>query len=357
MVRSLTEVRSGQTRETSVGDLSRYWYIAARSPQLASQPIRRTILGRHLVLFRETSGRPAALVDQCAHRNMALSQGRVVGETLECCYHGWRYDAAGACVHVPSLSATEKPPGICVRSFLVVEHDGFVWVYLGDDVPTQQPFRFPHYGEPGWVSFTMQTRFEAGVEACLENFLDCPHTVFVHQGWFRTHKPKAVTARIQRFSDRVVAEFINEPITPSLVSRLLFPSKESLQHTDQFIMPSVSRVDYRFGNRRHFIITSQCTPVTNEETVVYTVITYRFPPIGPLVRLVFEPMCRVIIRQDIEILRAQTENIRRFGGPSFTSIKTDVLGPHIQWLRRHATHPDAAPEETVPVTYEVPICF
>jgi len=203
----------------------------------------------------------------------------------------------------------------------------------------------------------MQTRFEAGVEACLENFLDCPHTVFVHQGWFRTSKPKALTARVQRFSDHAIAEFINEPVSPSVVSRLLFPSKEPLQHTDQFIMPSISRVDYRFGDRRHFIISSQCTPISNGETIVYTVITYRFPPLGRLVRLVFAPLCQTIIRQDIKILRAQTENIRRFGGPSFTSIKTDVLGPHIQWLRRHAADQDTAPEETSPLTYEVPICF
>jgi hypothetical protein len=101
-------------------------------------------------------------------------------------------------------------------------------------------------------------------------------------------------------------------------------------------MPATSRVDYDFGPDWHFIITSQCTPVTDEMTDVYTVVTFRALGLGALVRIFFEPMCRRIIRQDLDVLKAQAEDIRRFGGPRFTSVASDLVGPQIQRLWRDA---------------------
>ncbi len=310
-----------------------YWYIAAASRELGVRPIRRTIDGEPLVLFRGRDGAPHVLLDRCAHRNTALSTGRVIDGCIECPYHGWRYDGAGACVHIPALDEGTRRPRIAVRSFPAVERDRWIWAYLGDAAPTATAFHFPHYAERGWTSFRMKTRFAASVEACLENFLDCPHTVFVHKGWFRSRDTRALTAVVRRRADSVEVEFQDEPISRSVVSRLLFPKGRSLKHTDRFLMPNLSRVDYDFGPDRHFIITSQCTPVGPEETLVYTVITYRFGRIAPAVRLFFEPLCRHIIRQDVRILRAQTEQLRRFGGPKFAHVETDLLGLQIHSLR------------------------
>jgi phenylpropionate dioxygenase-like ring-hydroxylating dioxygenase large terminal subunit len=221
-----------------------------------------------------------------------------------------------------------------LRAYLATESDGYVWVFIGDRRPARGPFRFPHLAEPGWTSFRMRTRFTASALACLENFLDCPHTVFVHRGWFRTADPASLVARVRRDTDRVEVEFIDEPRAPSLVSALFFPRGERLAHTDRFFLPAISRVDYRFGARRHFIITSQCTPVAEEETIVDTVITFRFGRIGPLVRLVFEPIARRILRQDVRILARQTGQLRRFGGPRFVTVETDLFAPHIRALWR-----------------------
>jgi phenylpropionate dioxygenase-like ring-hydroxylating dioxygenase large terminal subunit len=81
----------------------RYWYVACRSGELGRRPVARRLLGTPLVLFRADGGRPAALLDRCAHRNLPLSAGRVAGSYIECAYHGWRYDRSGACRSVPAL--------------------------------------------------------------------------------------------------------------------------------------------------------------------------------------------------------------------------------------------------------------
>jgi phenylpropionate dioxygenase-like ring-hydroxylating dioxygenase large terminal subunit len=329
-----------------------FWYIAAPSAALRSRPLPRTVLGEPLVLFREADGTPAALIDRCAHRNAPLSRGRVRNGCVECPYHGWKYAGDGACVEIPSLPGGAPASPVGVRSYPARESDGFVWVFMGDEPPAGAPRRFPHLRERGWTSFVMRTRFQAGAMACLENFLDCPHTVYVHQGWFRSRDTKEVRARITRASDRVEVEFFEERDAESVVSRLLFPSGRKMVHTDSFLMPATSRVDYGFGPDRHFIITSQCTPVTEGETEVYTVMTFRFGRIGPLIRLLFEPLSRKVIRQDVEILRLQSEQLRRFGGAEFTFVETDLVGPHIWKLWQRALNGKGAP--LAPATGEAP---
>ena len=321
--------------------LREFWYIACAARELRGRPVARTVLGEPLVLFREADGRAGALIDRCAHRNAALSEGRVSGGCVECPYHGWRYAADGGCVDIPSLRGGVSPtPEVRIRAYPAIEQDGFVWVWMGEGRPERGPRPFPHYGEAGWTSFLMRNRFQANAMACLENFLDCPHTVYVHQGWFRSRHAQEVRARVTRAEDEVCVTFSGERDAESVISRLFFPRRARMVHTDRFLMPTTSRVDYSFGPDWHYIITSQCTPVSERETDVYTVMTYRirsrFGRLDPLARLLFEPISRKIIRQDVEILRSQGEQIRRFGRAEFTFVETDLVGPHILEFWRRA---------------------
>lgn len=326
--------------------LRNFWYIAAESHRLKTAPIPVQVFGEHIVLFRDSEGNPAALLDRCAHRNTALSTGRIVGDCIECPYHGWRYQRDGQCSHIPSLGTAAKLPAIAVRSYSCVERQGYVWLYSGETPPDGNPFSFPHLGEPGWTTFRMKTTFQASVEACLENFLDCPHTVFVHKGWFRSHDTRELKAIVRRRKNSAEVEFQGEPISKSVVSRLLFPKGRELRHTDRFLAPNISRVDYDFGPDRHFIITSQCTPITDSRTKVYTVISFRFGKIGSLVRLFFEPLSRHIIRQDVDILREHSRQLERFGGEQFCNIETDLLGLHIRALRARIARDELPLPET-----------
>ena len=320
-----------------VSRLREYWYVAAYASKLRKRPLARTILGVPLVLFRQADGTAVALIDRCAHRNMALSRGRVWEGQVECPYHGWRYNGQGQCVAIPSMpDGAGSPVDVRIQSFPTAEKDGFVWVYMGSRDPAQAPRPLPHYGDSEWTTFRMKTRFAANALACLENFLDCPHTVYVHTTWFRSRQAKEVRARVRRHHDGVDVEFFDEREAKSVVSRLLFPSGGKLIHTDRFLMPTTSRVDYSFGSDRHFIITSQCTPVSESETEVYTVITFRFGRIGALVRLFFAPLARRIIQQDVKILRAHSEQLRRFEEARFTLVKSDLVGPHIWDLWQRA---------------------
>jgi len=161
---------------------------------------------------------------------------------------------------------------------------------------------------------------------------------------------------VRSTEESVEVEFRGEPITKSLVSKLFFPDGRELRHTDRFFMPNISRVDYDFGPDRHFIITSQCTPLNEQETDVHTVIGFSFGRIAPLVRLLLEPICRKIIRQDVEVLASQTDQLRRFGGPQFCHVETDLLGLQIQSMRRRAERSEP-PAEATDQERSITICF
>lgn len=324
-----------------------FWYIAAECRLLKRRPLASVILGESVVVFRDDEGRVGALEDRCAHRNAPLSAGWVSNNCIQCPYHGWRYDALGSCTHIPSLGEGVKLPRHTVRSYPAQEQDGYVWVYMGEGKPTTTPFEFPQVGERRWVTFRMRTRFQTDVEACLENFLDCPHTAYVHKGWFRTHDISQLKAYVRTRDGVAEAEFENEPVSDSVITRFFYPHGRKPRHTDRFIMPSVSRVDYEFGPDRHFIISSACTPVNDSETQVYTVITFCFGHIAPVVRLVFEPMARRILRQDVDILTMHGEQMRKLGGPRYAHVETDLLGLEIQRMRRRCERGEAPQQQEV----------
>src|SRR2546430_8310320 len=173
-------------RAFGVGRLADQWYVACRSRDLQRRPLARTILDEPLVLFRDGEGRPTALLDRCAHRNLPLSQGRVVDGLLECAYHGWRYGRDGACRLVPGLvGPDEDGKGRVVPTRPVREQQGAVWVYAGSGPPRGEPFRFAHLEDPRYTTVTADMRVEATLLSTLENQLDVPHTAFLHRGLFR----------------------------------------------------------------------------------------------------------------------------------------------------------------------------
>jgi phenylpropionate dioxygenase-like ring-hydroxylating dioxygenase large terminal subunit len=316
--------------------LNGYWYIAAANRELGPNPICRLVEAEPLVLFRDSRGNPHALIDRCAHRGMALSCGRVVGDCIECPYHGWQYDGDGKLCAVPALCDGEKlPQPKTMIHYPVVESDEHIWVWIGQESPSGPPFHFPKCGEAGWTTFFLETKFEAPVEACLENFLDVPHTLFVHPGLFRGNAARQTRARIRRFHTSVEAEFLDEQPLEGFGPRLLFPRDTVLRHTDRFILPAISRVDYAFGEEYAFIITSQCTQRAEYLIDVTTAITWKLPLPAWLIRPFLRWYCRRVIQQDVGVLKILGDQSRQFG-VTCLSTTADLLGTHIRGLRRQA---------------------
>jgi len=63
-----------------------------------------------------------------------LHLGAVIGDSIECPYHGWRWRGAdGQCVYIPSNGPSAPiPKAAAIGAFPAVERYGLVWTSVGD---------------------------------------------------------------------------------------------------------------------------------------------------------------------------------------------------------------------------------
>ncbi len=315
------------------------WYLLGQSKTLTRKGVRRVVIADSpWVLFRTASGLARVVCDRCAHRHVPLSAGRVCGESIECRYHGWRYAGDGHLVAVPALGA-EPIPNCTLETMQVTEAQGFIWATRANT--SSPPPQFVHFDDAGWTSFVMESTFAASVEACLENFLDCPHATFVHRYWFRSPTAAPVQAAVRHLPDGAEAEYFEEPRKRSLVWALLSPRKGAMRHIDRFIAPATSRVSYEFPSGLKYVITSHCTPADAGNTSVTTVISFK-SRWGAWVKWFFAPLARRILQQDIDMLKLQMQNRGPRGFPAAVSTQADLLGPAI-WNWRQAVEEGRMP--------------
>jgi phenylpropionate dioxygenase-like ring-hydroxylating dioxygenase large terminal subunit len=121
-------------QESDAGFLWDFWYPALRSTEVTGNHLKTAMLLEvPLVLGRTAEGKAFAMRDSCPHRGIPLSYGRFDGKTVECSYHGWKFEAcSGQCVEIPSLTSQDKlkVERIFAGHYPCEERDGYFWVYM-----------------------------------------------------------------------------------------------------------------------------------------------------------------------------------------------------------------------------------
>jgi phenylpropionate dioxygenase-like ring-hydroxylating dioxygenase large terminal subunit/putative sterol carrier protein len=156
------------------------WFAVTFSADLvAGQARALRCFAQDLVLFRTEAGVAVLLDAYCPHLGAHLGHGGcVVGETIRCPFHAWRFDAHGACVEVPS--ATRIPPLAKARVWPVREHDGVVlaWHHPEGLEPT---WELPELAWQGWTPpLTVEWQVATHPQEIAENTVDMAHLQPIH---------------------------------------------------------------------------------------------------------------------------------------------------------------------------------
>jgi len=115
-----------------------------------------------------------------------------VGKTLECPYHGWRFDAAGQCRQVPALPQFTPPAGHRAHTHAAREAYGLVWVRLdGEDAGELPAFAAEADARLRKLDCGPY-EVETSAPRLVENFLDMSHFGFVHEGWLGAREMTAI---------------------------------------------------------------------------------------------------------------------------------------------------------------------
>ncbi|MDF0546644.1 aromatic ring-hydroxylating dioxygenase subunit alpha [Sphingobium sp. H39-3-25] len=158
------------------------WYAAGWSEEISRTMLPRTFLNEPVLLYRKEDGTPVAIADLCPHRFVPLSLGKLVGDTVECLYHGLAFDCTGKCVDNPHGNGL-IPKAARVRSYPLTEQYGLVWIWMGDPV-LADPALVPDFV---WLNTPEKYRavhgtinLKANYLLVMDNLTDLSHAGFVH---------------------------------------------------------------------------------------------------------------------------------------------------------------------------------
>ncbi len=158
------------------------WYPAAWPEEITSAPFRRTVLEQPVVLYRLENGDPIGLRDRCPHRFVPLSRGSLIGDELQCAYHGLRFDRNGMCTANPDGNQA-IPRGARVQAFPLRLHCGILWIWMGDAEradATEIP-NFETFGDIEHYRFASgYAHVAANYQLITDNLLDLSHVQFLH---------------------------------------------------------------------------------------------------------------------------------------------------------------------------------
>lgn len=348
--------------------LRNYWYAAAWSHEIGDAPLRRTVLNEPLVIFR-AAGKIAAFRDRCPHRAVPLSKGRVVDGTLECAYHGLRFDPDGRCTLVPGQD--HVPPGTTVKSFPCVERWRYVWVWLGD-AETADPDRIPDLpwlSDPGWVAPNGSIYLRAGHELLIENLQNHTHLQLVHRSTIGTDNICTVRPKMRRVGDEVhIERWLLDRPPPALFARAGgFDGKVDRWFNSVFVPPSTTILDIGCakagtgaptGDRSQGIEIRSLHVVTpeNENTTHYFWAYARnFRIDDTAVTEMLRAGAAATFDEDVAILEAQQANLERFPEEPPLWLSADSGGVAVRRVRREladresaVTTPEASGNRTEP---------
>jgi phthalate 4,5-dioxygenase oxygenase subunit len=170
---------------TAMGNLfRRFWLpvlIATELPEPDCPPVRVRILGEDLVAFRDTAGTVGLVDAHCPHRRAGLFFGRNEEHGLRCLFHGWKFDATGQCVDIPSVSNGETlKKNVRITAYPVQEYGGYIWCYMGpkDEQPELPRMEFALV-DPSH-RFITKRRQLANWAQVAEGILDPTHFSYLH---------------------------------------------------------------------------------------------------------------------------------------------------------------------------------
>lgn len=142
---------------------------------------------------RRVGGEWRAFLDECPHRKVPLSEGRVEDDgSLFCSYHGWRFDGKGDLVAIPQFFETDtalervqaNPKSRC-NAFPVQVVDGILWVWpeSGDNARLESALKpIPRFKIPEgvdesrlWKGPWNYRQLPYGADYFIENVVDGAH--------------------------------------------------------------------------------------------------------------------------------------------------------------------------------------
>ena len=314
--------------------LRNHWYVAAWSDELGTDPLAVKMLNEDIVLYRKRDGAPVALEDRCAHRRLPLSEGKLVGDAIECGYHGLTYDSSGTCMKIPGQ--TRWPKTLAVQSYPVVERHRFIYVWMGDveDADENLIVDFPRFSDPDWGVTKIHLDIKANYLLIIDNLLELSHVAYLHAttiGNAPVAEDAVVKYHREGSSVRVTREMVDVPAARTYAQFGAEAANFDRWQTSEWRPPAYFLInngseatgrrplgDHRLWDRGDwgFQVYHGITPATETTTHQFWAICHPNAMVPKKAREEFYRQCHQVIWEDVGVYEAQQ-----------ISLDTDPEGP------------------------------
>lgn len=157
------------------------WFVVLSSGEVRDKPLGVTRLGERLVFWRDSHGAVHCLEDHCVHRGIQLYLGKVLGDRLQCPFHGFEYDGQGKVQLIPANGRSAPvSSAFRVRSRPTFEARGFIWIWWGDQEPAPAAPAFFTDLDATFSYAEVRDPWRAHYSRVIENQLDVVHVPFIH---------------------------------------------------------------------------------------------------------------------------------------------------------------------------------
>lgn len=322
------------------------WFAVARADSVNTKPVSIMLLDQHVVIARLATGELLALEDRCPHRHVPLSSGCVTANGIACPYHGWSFTADGDLEKIPGMPPECSLPAVRVRSFTVQQHDGLIWLRLGDGSNSSLS-NLVQALKPGALRFFWQTSWNANVVDAMENFLDPMHTHSIHPGMVRQDQARMRSVvGFDATTEGFRVDYSNQTEQSGLLFRL-FESKRTIERA-HFSAPGSAQIEYQYAKGGIVRITLHFSPRTLDCTNVFATlhVENRWAPAWA-VRLFVWPFLRRVGEQDRRILQLQSENLKRFPAQRGASTRLDIVRSSLEQFWQDGKLPEIGEQREV----------
>lgn len=286
--------------------LRNIWYHAAPSAAVPKGQLKSLLMcGEPIVLARKSDGTAYALRDICPHRGIPLSDGRMVSDEVECCYHGWKFNNAGACTCIPSLTGHEgqELSRVKVRGYPLAERAGQIFLWLGDG-PADESL-LPQLPTSAQPNLTEAMEFPCFVDHAVVGLMDPAHGPFVHQSWY-WRSGKSIHEKAKAFGPGPFGFTMlrHKPSKNSKAYKILGGTPET---EIRFQLPGV-RIEHIVAGRHELVNLTCVTPIDKTRTQISHSIYWTMPWLS-LLKPILRPYVKTFLGQDRDVVVKQQRGL------------------------------------------------
>lgn len=306
------------------------WFGVALAPELGPETVlTRRAFGQEIVLFRGEGGEVHALDPHCPHMGAHLGRGGcAVKGTLECPFHGYRFDGGGACVAVPGSEKIAK--GLQVPSWHAKEVDGAIMVWYdpeGREPLFDAPSYFDKRGEEGWSEMQWHTWevLRAHPQETSENSVDLAHFSFVH-GYRDVEivDPLELDGHTLRISYKMTRSLDSVGMPGQSVESIFRVRVHGLGYSVVEVTTPTFNTEFRT-----YVL---CTPLGGDEVILRGGGTMKELPDPNMNKMIMQLFFKGFV-DDVEQDFAIWENKQYFDRPAL-SATDGPIGPYRKWCRQ-----------------------